>query len=427
MRVNTIFLFFRLACCALFLCVSALSLRAQTVSPWFRGVPQTWKMLTEKSFSAVNTIKTPLLPPLSGRYTGYAVKTTVPNWLSHRLSHSHAFSVMEKNIFKTHPHNISAVTGKLSYFWDRDALLAASAGEEGIDQKAFNRHQELLQNTLAEVESFSREEIASSYHSALFSDEETARLLADPAQPPAFVLRAKEAADFAALSLEEQKAFAYNAWQKATLLQTELLKTDPQKLSTQHFSDYYYLKLRRTYFTLLLRTLNHATEPRRTMIIRIRKHIELNFLPESDMFLTDAQRLGKLYFYTDHAKSFGLTIENIVALKAETARQEKLYEPYALAEAFEQPYEKALQPGSASDILFGAEEAERLRLLTSRQAADELPAKIAVLQTAMNNVRPNGEETDFYVCYFRLHAQQTYLKARLAQAHFFLNHLPYEK
>ncbi|MGN0024300.1 MAG: hypothetical protein ACI351_02585 [Candidatus Avelusimicrobium sp.] len=427
MRVNTIFLFFRLACCVLFLCVSALSLRAQTVSPWFRGVPQTWKMLRETSFSAANAVKTPLLQPLSGRYTGYAVKTTVPNWLLHRLSHSNTFSAMEKEIFKKHPANTVAVTGKLSYFWDRDALLAASAGRGEINQKAFARHQELLQNTLAEVEAFAGSEIASAYNSTLFSPEEISRLMADPAQPPAFVVTAREAAEFAALSLEEQKAFTQNAWQKTTLLQTELLKTDPQKLSTQHFSDYYYLKLRRNYFSLLHRALEHAAAPRRTLIIRIRKRLTLDFLPENDMFLTDAQRLGKLYFYTDHAKSFGLTIENIVALQTETARQENLYIPYARAEAFEQPYEKALQRGSESDILFGEEEANRLRLLTSRQAADELPAKIAALQTAMDNARPNGAAADFYVYYFRLHAQQNYLQTRLAQAHFFLNHISYDK
>lgn len=427
MRANINLLFFRLLCCFLVLYTGGFSLHAHSGPIWFRGLAQTWKTLTGKSFSVANIAKTPLISPLSGRHTGYAVKTTVPNWLSHRLFHSTMFSAMEKNIFKTHPDNISAVTGKLSYFWDRDALLASSAAEGEINQQAFARHQELLQNTLAEVEAFAVEEIASNYHSQIFSKEETVRLLQDPSQPPAFVLSARESAEFVTLSLEGQKVFAQNAWKQAILMQAELLNTDPQLLVTQHFSDYYYFKLRQHYFALLQIALEHASVPRRTLIIRVRKRITLDFLPENDLFLTDAQRLGKLYFYADHAKAFGLTMENIVSLKAETARQEHLYKPYALGEAFEQPYEKALQQGSEGKILFGAEEDNRIRLLSPRQAVDELPAKIAALQTAMDKARPNGAETNFYVYYFRLHAQQFYLQTRLAPAQFFLKHLPYDQ
>lgn len=412
------FLFFALAPCC--------GLQAQTISPWFRGTQQTWKIMTENSFSAARAAQTPFIRPLSGLHTGYAVKTTVPNWLAYRLSHSNTFSAMEKNIFKIHPNNLSAVTGKLTYFWDRDALLAASAGPGEVNEKAFGRHQELLQHTLAEVEQFAREEIAKQFNSSLFSTEEINHLLADPSQPQAFILSRKEIETFPTLSLEEQKTFAQNAWQNAVRMQTQLLATNPQTLTTQRFSDYYYLKLRRSYFSLLANVLERASVPRRTIIIRVKKRLPFDFLPEANLPLTDAQRLGKLYFYTEHFQMRGPEgLEKSVALKAEAERQRQLYEPYALAEAFGVPYENALKRGlPPTDILFGAEEAARLRMLTSRQAVDELPEKISALQTAQRQAHPKDEPLDFYVHYFRLHAQEQYLQLRLAQARFFLQYLP---
>lgn len=417
----------RLACCLFLTFVPLAPVRAQLVSPWFRGTAQSWKALKEASFSAARLSATPLSLPLSGLSTGYAVKTTVPNWLTHRLSHSNTFSAMEKGIFKTHPANTVAVTGKLSYFWDRDALLAASAAPGEINEKAFDRHQQLLQNTLAEVETFSLEEISSQFHSSVFSQEEMLRSLKDPLQPQAFILTRREVDEFPQLSLQEQREFAKNAWQQASIRLMGLLTQDPQTITTHAFSDYYYLKLRQRYFVTLLQVMERAQTPRKTIIVRIRRKIPLAFLPDVGQSLTDAQRLGKLYFHLGLIQAHGqqATPEGI-ALKAEITRQTELYHPYALAEAFGLPYEQVLRSHVYNaNLYFSEEESARINLLTSALAVDELPAKIAQLKTHKQELLSTKTASpDVYVHYFRLHAQEEFLLTRLARAKFFLQHLP---
>lgn len=414
------FLLLRTVYCLLFVLVPALGARAQAVSPWFRGSTQAWKTLTQKSFSAAQLSNIRLIRPLSGLNTGYTVKTTVPNWITYRLSHSGTFSRMEKDILKSP----GAVTGKLTYFWDRDALLAASAGPEELNPRAFTRHQELLQNTLAEVEDFSRETVANQFSNAIFSREEIHALLKDPAQPPAFVLTRREIETFPALTLDEQRTLALQAWQSASALLAQLLQKDPQTISNRDFSDYYYFKLRQRYFHLLYDTLQRAQSPRKTAVIRIRKKIELDFLPESEQFLTDAQRLGKLQFHLDRMQAQGAEAKYLVSLKTEITRQEELYRSYALAEAFNIPYEDVLSwRVFQADLYFEKEEAARLNLLTSPQAVMELPEKIARVQERRHNLlAKQNESVEGYVRYFRLRAQEEYLQMRLSRAQFFLQY-----
>ncbi len=418
---------FRLTCCLAFAFAPLASARAQLVSPWFRGTAQSWKTLTETSFSAARLSGAKLSTPLSGISTGYAVKTTVPNWLKHRLSHSNTFSRMEKEIFTVHPANPAAVTGKLTFFSDRDALLAANAAEGEINSLAFARHQELLRNTLAEVEDFSRGQIAGQIHNSVFHQEELARLLKDPSQPAAFVLTRREVEQFPALSLTEQQSFAQNTWRQTTLRMAELLSQNPQVITTQNYAEYYYLKLRQRYFATLCQVLARAQTPRKTIIVRVHKKIALDFLPDNAAALTDAQRLGKLHFdlglLQANAKS---AMPELVALKAEIARQTELYQPYAVAEAFGLPYEQVLKHSVYhANIYFNEEEAQAINLLTSQQTVNELPGKIARIQAkrqellAGKTLSPEG-----YVHYYRLTAQEEFLQSRLARAKFFLQYLP---
>lgn len=418
----------RSICCLLFALTAPLCARAQLVSPWFRGSPQAWKTLTETSFSAPRLTAARLSVPLSGLSTGRAVKTTVPNWLSHRLSHSNTFSRMEKEIFTVHSANLPAVTGKLTYFSDRDALLAANAANHEINPDAFARHQQLLKHTLAEVEAFSREEIAAQIQRSVFSAEELQRLLKDPSQPAAFVLTAWEVKQFPALSLEQQRAFALNAGQNATSRMLELLRQNPQTIPTRHFSEYYYLKLRRRYFSLLYKALTHAQTPRKTLIVRVHKTIPLAFLPQPNIPLTDAQRLGKLHYHLGLLQANGHhSAADLVALKTEIARQTELYQPYALAEAFGLPYEQVLARSVyGADLYFSEQEAQNIMALSWQQTLDELPAKIARVQTKMKEMQSRKTilSPQEYADYFRLAAQHEFLQARLAQAKFFLLHLP---
>lgn len=415
----------RFACCLFFILAPLAPTRAQLVSPWFRGPAQSWKALKETSFSAARLAATPLSAPMSGLSTGQAVKTTVPNWLMHRLSHSNTFSAMEKEIFKTHPANTVAVTGKLSYFWDRDALLAANAAPGEINEKAFTRHQQLLQNTLAEVENFSLEDISTQFHSSVFSQEEMLRALKDPTQPQAFILTRREVEEFPQLSLQEQLEFARNAWRQSSVRLMELLNQEPQTITTHAFSDYYYIKLRQRYFTTLFQVMARAQAPRQTIIVRVRRKIPLDFLPEADKLLTDAQRLGKLHFHLGLMQSRGQQLSaEAVALKTEITRQTELYHPYALAEAFGLPYEQVLRSHVYNaKLYFSDEEAARLNMLTSEQAVSELPAKIAQVQAQMRELL--GTKTaspDVYVHYLRLQAREEFLLTRLAQAKFFLQY-----
>lgn len=399
---------------------------AQAVAPWFRGTAQSWKDLTKNAFSAQKIAVHPLSKPLSGLTTGYAVKTTVPNWLKYRLSHSNTFCRMEKEILDIHPGNICAVSGKLSYFWDRDALLSANASSGEMNANALTRHQELLQNTLAEVEAFGKEEIGKIFHSSIFSKEDIAQLLADPDQPPAFALYLQEIRTFPTLTLSAQQDFARRALEANTQALENLLSQSPEELSTAQYADYYRLKLRQRYFRLLWRTLENANAPRQTLIIRVRKQIELSFLPGNDAWLTDAERLGKLYFYAAQIQAHtpqGVN-EQLVALKSEIARQEKIYEVYAKAEAFNIPYEVLLErPQILADYALGAEEAARLRTLPNAQAVEELPQHISRIQThrqmllSQKPARPG-----FYTNYYRLYLKETILQTRLAQANCFLNY-----
>ncbi len=417
---------FCLLCISLFLFVPAATCRAQAVSAWFRGTAQSWQTLTQTAFSAPKVMLSPLSRPLSGLSTGYTVKTTVPNWLNHRLSHSNTFCRMEKELFKIHPNNPSAVTGKLSYLLDRNTLLAESAAPGEINQKAFLRHQDLLQNTLAEVENYWEAALGERYHSTVFSKKEIANLLADPKQPPAFILSTNEINQFPLMTLQQQQAFTRRAAEDNTNALTELLSQNPEELSTSQFSHYYYLKLRQKYFTLLLRVMDAAQAPRQTLIIRVRKQIQLDFLPGKEAALTDAQRLGKLYFYKDHAKnhsSDGIN-EQLVALKSEIARQEKIYAPYAQAEAFNIPYELVLtHPQTVHTYALGAAEAERLKTLTNRQITEEVPVLIQQTQAYKNALlSAKNTGTDFFIHYYRLCVKEQILQTYLARSKFFLEH-----
>lgn len=413
---------FRFTCCLCFLLMPLASARAQLVSPWFRGTPQSWKVLTETSFATPSLNATRLSVPLSGLSTGYTVKTTVPNWLKHRLSHSNTFSRMEKDLFKIHPTNLTAVTGKLSYFLDRDALLAANVMRGEINEHAFSRHQELLQNTLAEVENFGHEQITSRFSNTILTQEEQERILKDPAQPPAFIVSHREIERFPTLSLAEQQLFAQKALQDASRNLADILRQNPQEIPTHVYSNYYYYKLRQRYFSMLCKVMERAQAPRQTIIIRVRKKISLSFLPESEQLLTDAQRLGKLYFHQGlmQANTQSATTD-LVALQTEIARQTELYNPYALAEAFGIPYEKLLsQRNYLANIYFAEEEAAYINTLTSYQALEELPAKITHVQTQQNSLlAAKTLSLDGYVHYFRLVAQEQFLKTRLAQAQLF--------
>ena len=387
--------------------------RAQQVSPWFRGGPIAWEKALNSSFTASRVAQLPLLQPLCQHYTGYSVKSTVPNWISFRLLHSNTLSRMEKKILATHTANELATLGKLTFFYDRDALLQHHLPAENYHSEAFAHHQQLFSLTLSEAEHFFAQHSEELFAYSWLSKEHVQALLKSTAQPPSFILFSKEINVFPTLSLPEQKAYARDEIISAQQTLLRLLQTPPQLLQTSDFGLYYRAKLRLRYFSLVSQTLRQAESPRNTLIIRIYEQIPLDFLPESNALLTDAQRLGKLYFYKDKA----IFPEQQVLLLAEISRQQSLYEYYAYAEAFQRPYEDLLKTLRApTSVVF-----ENDPLLTNWSAArvyQQIPVLIAELDRQMAQLRSTDHPTKSdFINYFRLHIRKAFYQSLRSQAH----------
>ena len=399
-----------------FLCLFWLALppvQAQAVSPWFRGGKQVWETLLKHNPALVSG-RAALSIPLSHTVTGFSVKTTPYNWLLHRVSHSGVFSRMEKEILLQKTSSEKAALGKLAYFHDRDAHLFNALSlypQAQADEPAFWRHQNLLTNTLAELEEFYRPLLPEKLTSSLFTKEAVQHLLADPVQPPAFVLHVKEISSFAALNtLAEQQAWARNILHQTNSDLNALLAKDPQTLKGYEFERYYLQKLRLEYFKTLQEVLQNAVAKRPSLIIRRKRVLKIN-LPGAGQPMTDAQRLGFLRYYMDRlARQADLTQKENPAfaqyLQVKTVLQTlaPVYETYAAAEAFGVPYEHVLRVGpSWPDLIVGAEEGQQLRQTIGKTPLTQLPAKIDELKSKMALMQaqePDG--LDFFVRYYRL-------------------------
>ena len=391
--------------------------QAQFVSPWFRGGKQVWQALLAKAKLPTNG-QALQLRPLSNAATGYAVKTTAANWLRHRVGHSGVFSRMEKEALLQKTNNPKLQLGKVAYFHDRDARLfnwVSSQPGAHAEEAAFWRHQNILSNTLAELETFYQGELPEAFSSGLFSKEQVARLLQDPVQPPAFVLYPKEIEHFAALhTLAEQKAWAQQTLSRIRADLNTLLGKDPTRLQNNEFERYYVQKLRLIYFTTLQEVLAGAKEKRPSLIMRRKRALKAN-LPGDDCPMTDAQRLGFWRYHLDKLASAqpllsqsGDHFAQYTQLKSLLSRLAPVYEPYAVAEAFSVPYEQSLRLGTLwPDIIVGPQEGLQLRKMTAQESERQLPAKIRALNQQLADLRTQTpEDLSFYTRYYRLEKQK---------------------
>ena len=411
------------------LCLPA---QGQLVSPWFRGGKPAWEALLNKA-KLPAAGKAAFSQPLSNAATGYAVKTTASNWLRHRVAHSGVFSRMEKETLLQPNHTPKMQLGKIAYFHDRDARLfnwVPSQPGAKAEENAFWRHQNILANTLAELETFYRRELPEAFASLVFSKEQVSRLMEDPVQPPAFVLYPKEIAHFASLkTLAEQQAWASQTLNAIWGDLNALLAKHPTRLQGNEFERYYIQKLRLLYFMTVQEVLAKATEKRPSLIVRRKRALKAD-LPGAERPMTDAQRLGFLRYHLDKrlaARPLATAaddgnFEQYSRLKAWLARLAPIYEPYAAAEAFGARYEDALRLGALwPDIIVGPQEGLKLRRMTAQQAEELLPAKIHTLETqlsAMHSQTP--QEASFYTRYYRLERQKALyesflIRHRLAQ------------
>lgn len=412
--------------CAVLLVCPFLQVQAQLVSPWFRGSSAAWQALLKNTAS--QPIRTGLTLPLSGAATGFTVKTTASNWVLHRISHSGVFCRMEKEILTAPFKSEKTLLGRLAYFHDRDArLFALLPANKSADTKAFWRHQDLLKNTLAEVESHFAPVLPERFASSTFPAEEVKRLLEDPVQPPAYALYAKEMEAFAAQpTLDAQRAWARSALEYTWKNLHSLLIKNPSDIKPVEFEQYYRQKLRLEYFKTLNEVLAKSTAKRNTLIIRRKRKLNAN-LPGAGQPMTDAQRLGLLQFTLDKMEDSAQTLfpeENLTARYLETKallqQMTKVYEPYAVAEALGAPYEWAIRHGSAWPDLLGQEKAAYLRTLKGQAIFTDLPPLVARLDEQMAALRrQTPADADFYVRYYRLWAEQNVYNTILARERFF--------
>ena len=410
---------------ALFWILSGLPLlQAQTVSPWFRAAQTlSFDQLRRQAFTLERVMSAQLSKPGIGPATGYAVKTNVPNWLKHKLFYSGTISKMEKNVLVHTPSTaLTSVSGKLQFFYDRDQLLAQTLMPTNtlqMDKNAFIQHQHLLQTTRTEIETYGIESMAyslSKYNS--FLTEEEIKHLLQTSQPPSFILIRQEVEKFPHWSLEYQRFYAQHVVDSIQKNLKKIIEVDPQTLSEAKFEEYYLLKCRLFYFKQLTQVLNDATQPRNTIIIRQYRKLSLNFLPEPNQRLTDAQRLGKIQFYLDYYQYDVPNKSYTDILNQEVLLQRNSY-VYAMAEALNIPYENVL----GGKILPAAKvlDAQTIHVLENTPAPEKANQAILEMQKLSDEMalfraqHPNPTVQD-YVTYYRLFTQKEQLNVERIKA-----------
>lgn len=402
------------------------SLSAQFVSPWFRQAAGiSFKEVQTNAFTLERVVQSSLSRPVISVPTKYAVKTTLPNWLSHKLYRSHAISAMEKQVLRQSPGDALLASAKLQFFFDRDLLLAKTlpaTEPENWNETAFKRHQDLLQSTRTEVEIFGAEQIAWSLEKdvSFFTKNDIQNILLS-GQPPSFILTSHELKEFPTLSLEQQRQFAQSGLEAAQQQLVQFLCLDPTKISAAQFTAFYRSKCQWYYFFQLTKVLQTATEPRKTAIVRVYKPLNIDFLPDPQLLLTDAQRLGKLQFYLDFYTQDQANLQRAELLQAEQLRQ-GINRPYAKAEALDIPYEKVLGGHVLHDEdVFNQ---EMVSWLQSTPYKEQLPwlDQLLLTQTdkmaAFRKAHPNPTVAD-YTAYYRLLVEKEYLQGARSKAHLF--------
>ena len=144
--------------------------------------------------------------------------------------------------------------------------------------------------------------------------------------------------------------------------------------------------------------------------------------------MTDAQRLGYLYFHNDAvAESIASSQAPAVVtgmqpiLQKELLRHIRVYNPYAMAQAFDIPYEKALslRDYDRKKLFFNEDFIAYIDNSSSKELAETLPQHIEKVQqelAALRHTTPNPENLDFYVNYYRLSAKAGFLQSLLSVA-----------
>jgi len=211
---------------------------------------------------------------------------------------------------------------------------------------------------------------------------------------------------FVALSAPEMEKFAQQpdlASQKvwvddmvySTQIELERILLQPESAISPFLANKYYVdKIRLQYFTDLKTVLAKASAKRPSIIIRYRSK-----LTPDGALMTDAQRLGYLYYQRDITPTNDM--QKRMTLETQISEQEKFSQEFAAAESLGSSYELALRKGSNSPLLLSDGEQEEIFSFKTVQQFDN---KIATLERQMATMRAQtpGEDLDFYTRYYSL-------------------------
>lgn len=401
----------------LLIVLGQIHLSAQITPAWTRQLtPDRWFLLTRstsfKPGGKAPFISLPRVIDLKQR-----VKTTDYKFIYHYTAYSNIFSRSEKELLQHRKSSFPLNNlGKITYLHNKHAAFFNQLEQvvpSAVSETAFWRHQNTLEEMLAGLESYYVDILPQQLSSNVFDAAEIAKLLKGAKQPAAYLLSPNELRQFAALpSLQAQKQWVE---QQIEYLQKEtysLLAKDTYTIPANQFAHYYLQNIRLDYFQTLSRVLENASTKRLSAIMRYK-------LPQMGLTgkWTDAQRGGFLHWKLDTASE-----ESKAFYQQQLQEFNRLYIPYAAAEALQAPYEVALQHGHMAPELINEQEGTRLRHLSSQDCITELTPKIAQLRAQLVELRRQATPTAaFYTDYYRIYAQLEIYEALTARAHIMLN------
>ncbi len=408
--------------------LAPLCVQAQGVSPWFRGGKEAWKVLSGKSFhpSAVSSVvKLPRIA-VPDKLPDEILTIKPATYMFGRTHYTNVFSRVEKEAFQFHPENLVADLGKIAYFYDRDKMLLTTQQELYPDmpyaEEAYQKHQHILAQMYTKMYKFitHQSELSTYLENGLLKERypdltrlhpywtdilHSQDLLQEGVQPFSQVLTMKEIDYFSTLGFTNQFRYANEQAQAALTQMSQLLQHDPATLKNEDFRNYQRAKWRWDYFQTVQNHLLADSEALSSLVVREPVALPFDFLPEPDELLTDAQRLGKLAFYSHDEK---LSTDQKERLQKELKRQTKLCAKYAEAEAFNVPVHRLLRNYHSKQLtdseVFGVVGGETLNRLDENQIFQKTPAvlqRIKETEESLHSIifAPTKET---YAEYFRL-------------------------
>lgn len=414
--------------------------QAQKISAWWkRSSKALWGQSLQKAFAAPQLRQISFATPQRSRLLPTVISTTPNNLLYSKIQKSNLFCKQEKDLILNKTLSPQERLGIITLLHDRNALLADYArnsfpDEQIVREDAFLRHQDRLQSVLTELEDFyiihdaQMGSLSKEWQGSPFLDDQIQLLRETPKQPQFHVLNAREVEIFPTLTHEEQVAFTTQLIEKQQSIINHFLNTPLEKILPGHASSYYRARIRQKYFKTLLSVLERKPVQRNSIIMRVPEKINIDFLPYAKKSMTDAQRLGYLYFHNDAvAESIASSQAPAVVtgmqpiLQEELLRHIRVYNPYAMAQAFDIPYEKALslRDYDRKKLFFNEDFIAYIDNSSSKELAETLPQHIEKVQqelAALRHTTPNPENLDFYVNYYRLSAKAGFLQSLLSVA-----------